>query len=120
MAEVFDRYSIIEIKYNNAVKKFEFTDDMKYLENVIVKGLGRNMFQEIILSPYYHDLYEANLLVYNSINVAELDVEGKILSAHQLNNINKKRTAAKRNLINKFLNESISEIKLDEVGNKVG
>ena len=119
MAEIFDRYSITEVKYHNAIKKTELSAEMRYLENIIIKGVGRNKFQEIIQSSYYHDLYEANFTVYNSINIAEVDIDGKILSAHQLNNVNKKRTAAKRNLLNKFLNEEIAEIKLDKVGNKL-
>ena len=122
LAGIFDQYSILDVKYNNAINpttKSEIAAELKYLENIIVKGIGLNTFRKILISPEYNALFEANLFTYNAINVAEKDVDGKDLSAHQLNNINKKRTAAKRELAMKFLGEEISEIKLGVDGNKL-
>lgn len=120
-SEIFDRYSILDVKYHNTIgqsTKSEITAELKYLENVIVKAIGLNSFRRVLISPEYNNLYEANYFTYNAINLAEKDIEGKELSAHQLNNINKKRTSAKRELSNKFLGEEIKEIKIDINGNK--
>lgn len=119
LAEIMDRYAIVEIKYHKAIQKAELGLEIKYLENLIIKSVGRNKFQEIILSPEYHNLYEANLETYDAINVAKKDKEGKILSAFQLDSINCKRTGAKRELSNKFLGEDIKEIKIGIDGQKI-
>ena len=122
LAGIFDQYSILDVKYSNATEpstKTNISENLKYLEKLIVKGIGYNTFRKIIISPEYNNLFEANRFTFNAINIAERDMEGEELSAHQLNNINKKRTAAKRELSNKFLGEEISEIKLGVNGNKL-
>ena len=122
LAGIFDQYSILDVKYHNAINtniKTEISTNLKYLENLIVKGIGLNTFRKILISPEYNNLFEANLFTYNAINVAEKDEDGSELSAHQLNNINKKRTSAKHELAMKFFGEEISEIKLGVDGNKL-
>lgn len=114
-----DRFSILEVKYHNVVNKSELGLEIKYLENLIIKGVGGNKFQDIIQSPEYNNLYTANLETYNAINVAKCDKEGKLLSAYQLDSINNKRTSAKRELSMRFLGEEIAEIKIDIDGNKL-
>lgn len=121
LAEVLDRYSILEVKYNNCKEtklKTQIAARKKQLENWIIKDMGTIEFQKIIKSKEYNDLYEANQYIYNSIEVAEKDEEWKILSAHQLNNINKKRTIVKRLIMNKFFLSEPDEIKMKE-GRKV-
>lgn len=119
LAEVLDRYSILEVKYNNCKEtklKTQIAARKKQLENWIIKDMGTIEFQKIIKSKEYNDLYEANQYIYNSIEVAEKDEEWKILSAHQLNNINKKRTIVKRLIMNKFFLSEPDEIKMKEGG----
>ena len=121
LAEVLDRYSILEVKYNNCKEtklKTQIAARKKQLENWIIKDMGTIEFQKIIKSKEYNDLYEANQYIYNSIEVAEKDEEWKILSTHQLNNINKKRTIVKRLIMNKFFLSEPDEIKMKE-GRKV-
>ena len=117
--EIFDRYSILDVKYNNSATasiKLEIRAKMNDLEKRLAKSLGLKLFQRIIASPQYNDLYMANLDIYDAVNLArDNQITGKALNA--LNDI---RTEKKRNLDSLFFGgNEMSEIKIDKEGNKI-
>ncbi len=119
--EAFDRLSILEIKYHavqlskTQENKHEISERIRDLEDRIIKAIGYKLFQKIKLSEDYNELFEANLTIFDGINLARQDK----ISGIKLNRLNEIRSEKKRNLDTKFFGNELKEIKIDENGEKI-
>lgn len=113
LEESLDRLAIITIKYNitNDPKlKEKLSAQLLDLEMRIAKAIGYKKYQELMKSKEYSELFEANQSVFDGVDRSETRDE-KFL-AYDLNELNKKRTAAKRNISLKYCNEESQEVKI--------
>lgn len=119
--EALDRLSILEIKYHavqlsgNQEEKCKISERIKDLESRIIKTVGYKLFQKIISSKEYNDLFESNLAVFDGVNLARK----KEISGFELNKLNEIRSEKKRNLDAKFFGNEMREIKINESGKKI-
>lgn len=103
----FDYLSILEIKKNiNSEKnKKAWEECFDYLQKQLP-----DLFQLIINSQEYKDLYEANLLTFNAVDKAR---SGGSISAKEVDDLNILRYNKKLDLQRKyFSNTIIREVKL--------
>lgn len=122
--ESFDRLSIYEVKYNTAQISMIFksseiknriSENIRDLENRIVKAVGYKLYHKVKLSHEYNDLYESNRAIFDGVNQARK----KEISDFELNRLNEIRSEKKRNLNAKFFGNKLKEIKIDGDGNKI-
>ncbi len=119
--EALDRLSILEIKYHavqlskTQEEKHKISERIKDLESRIIKAVGYKLFQKIISSKEYDDLFEANLKIFDGVNLARK----KEISDFELNRLNEIRSEKKRNLDAKFFGNEMAEVKVDENGEKI-
>lgn len=120
--DVCDLLTIYQIKYNHAKDnkaKQELGVYIRDIEHRVTKSAGLKTYHAIIRSEQYNSLYEVNQKIYDAVNIAKKDKEGKIMSAYQLDQLNVNRNKAKRALNYKFLGEESSEVKLDGEGERI-
>ena len=114
-SDLWDAISILQVKYDNCKEvstKMELKKKIQEFETWFVKGSGLNAYQDIIASKEYDDLYNANYQVFKAVDLSKEDVEGKLISGHQLDQLNINRNRAKRTLNQKFLLIDSEEIKI--------
>ena len=112
-----DSLSVLQIKYNQAQDpeiKQKLAAAIIEIENRIVKGIGFKTYQRIIGSEEYSQLYDKNYEVFMGIELAKNDVAGEFISGYELDLLNTKRSAAKRNLFGKFCGGESEEVKIKD------
>ena len=112
-----DSLSVLQIKYNQAQDpeiKQKLAAAIIEIENRIVKGIGFKTYQRIIGSEEYSQLYDKNYEVFMGIELAKNDVAGELISGYELDLLNTKRSAAKRNLFGKFCGGESEEVKIKD------
>lgn len=104
-AYVFDYVSILEIKIRNGV---DVVNAMKQLSEELVEQLGSDTVLNILQSPEYKELYDANKATFDAVNHAKND----LVKASYVDNCNYKRMIAKKNLQKKFFDTPLTEKKI--------
>ena len=120
--ESCDRLCILKIKYEqvkDAKLKQRLAASIIELENRMVKALGYKTYQKIISSPEFSALHDANFLVFDGVDKAKNDKDGEFISGYELDFLNVKRSAAKRNLMGKFCGTDGEELKIKKSGEQI-
>lgn len=109
VAYAFDYLSILEVKMNkllelNQIKLWEQQADE------ICQQIGTVLFNKIINSKEYNDLYNINEIIFDLIDKLKADPES--VSASEIDNSNYKRFLYKKELQKKFFNSDLNEKKI--------
>ncbi len=104
---VFDYLSILELKYN---KNNTELNRLNYREcwHHIRKQAGNDLFDVILKSKEYNDLYSANLKTFNLIDLLKQDYS----LGPDIDKNNYLRYLCKKALQEKFFTEGLSEVKI--------
>lgn len=104
-AYAFDYYAIMELKFHKgAIPKFL----LKKIEYKITKQLGVELFQTIIESLEYKNLYEANVNTFDAVDKAKTNQ----VTAQEVDRTNYERMLAKKELQSKFFKNALLEQKI--------
>lgn len=104
-AYAFDYYAIMELKFHKgAIPEFL----LKKIEYKITKQLGVELFQTIIESPEYKNLYEANVNTFDAVDKAKTNQ----VTAQEVDRTNYERMLAKKALQSKFFENVLLEQKI--------
>src|SRR3990167_4407291 len=73
---IIDELAIINIKINTSsgLPKQKSKENFERLSKELKEQIGENKLREILSSEEYKDLYDSNLLVFNLIDQAKLDI----------------------------------------------
>jgi hypothetical protein len=104
-AYAFDYYSILSLKYKNGFLSEEILQTAK---NDLEDSLGIDLVENILNSPEYASLLDANQLTFNAVDKAKED----LVKASYVDKCNYERMLAKKALQNKFFNSNLSEVKI--------
>lgn len=109
IVEIFDRLVELNIKLNKLVgpKKNTAISSFQSLAAEIKNQIGQKLFDDIISSDEYKELYDINLKVFNLVDIANKDngLAGDVAKA------NTERFLLKNKLQSKFFGDATSEIK---------
>jgi len=103
-AYAFDYLSILEVKEHRLGKHLSII--VEYTEHLLTQ-MDEEMFNQIIASKEYENLYRANAAVFDSVELARY---GQI-AAKQVDDLNLKRQAAKIALQKRFWHNNLTEVK---------
>jgi hypothetical protein len=108
---VFDILSILDLKTNKTsgqIKDKVITNFLKTSQQI--KGqIGESLFNTIICSDEYKELYNANKIVFELVDKAKNDS----VKASEVDIQNYERYLKKTRLQNKFFNSEVQEIKIN-------
>lgn len=106
---IFDIISILNVKLNKLAgpKKDSAISSFQSLAAEIKNQIGQKLFDDIISSDEYKELYDINLKVFNLVDIANKDngLAGDVARA------NTERFLLKNKLQSKFFGDATSEIK---------
>ena len=107
---VFDILSIYNVKINicSGLKKEQNYQNFSRLESEIRGQIGIKLFNEIVSSKEYQDLYDANLHTFKKVEEAQKD-NGL---AKEIDVANYQRFLKKAELQKKYFNSDLKEIKV--------
>ncbi len=106
-AYAFDYLSILEVKRNKNKTELNI-NNYQNCYDFIKKQLDTNMFNDIMISKEYNDLYSANLNTFNAVDLVKND---SILGS-TVDSYNYARYLAKVALQERFFPEPLSEVKI--------
>jgi hypothetical protein len=104
-AYAFDYYSILELKKVNGSNVDEIITTIK---TDIINQVGFELYEFIIKSEEYKDLYLANKLTFDAVDKAKTD---NVLASY-VDKCNYLRMENKKKLQNKFFKGELSEVKI--------
>lgn len=104
-AYAFDYYSILEIKFQKGAISNLI---LNQIQHKICSQLGKDLFEQILKSKEYKNLYEANLNTFIAVDKAKTNE----LTAKEVDETNFKRMIAKQKLQKKYFNNSLKEVKV--------
>jgi len=104
-AYAFDYYSILEIKFQKGAISNSLLD---LLNKKISAQIGNNLFDTIINSLEYKNLYDANMNTFIAVEKAKTNE----LTAKEVDITNYKRMIAKQELQKKYFTNPLKEIKI--------
>lgn len=110
-AEVFDRLSILEVKYNktnNLDIKNNLNKQIEELKAQINLAIGHDLEKLIYNSKLYKNLYNTNYKLYEFVDLAKKDQ----IKASEVDNYVYIRHLAKKELQEEFFNNSFEEVKI--------
>lgn len=103
----FDYLAILRIKYNRTNNP-DVAGHLAECERSVLDQIKSKLFSEVKRSKEYHQLYESNLQVFDSIEKLR---SGQDISAKEIDDLNTARFICKKNLQNKFFKTPIKEFK---------
>ena len=101
-----DFLSILEVKLNKLNDKISL-DNFNYQKGFLSNQINFDLFNQILNSEEYKELYEANKMIWESIDLIKT---GQI-TAKYVDDLNYKRWILKNKLQSKFFNHHTSEQK---------
>jgi hypothetical protein len=104
-AYAFDYYSIIFLKKENGVN---VDKSINIIKNDIIQQIGLELFNEIINSNEYNNLYMANKKTFDAVDKAKTD---SVLASY-VDECNYFRMMNKKDLQNKFFSNELVETKI--------
>jgi hypothetical protein len=104
-AYAFDYFSILELKKENGSN---IDDVILTIKKDIISQVGLELYESIIKSKEYKDLYLANKLTFDAVDKAKTD---DVLASY-VDKCNYLRMENKKNLQNKFFSGKLSEVKI--------
>lgn len=104
-AYAFDYLSILELKLDN---NYIPESRVKEVADVIISQIGKSLFDDIKSSIEYKNLYDANQLTFNAVDDAKTDK----CTASYVDKCNYQRMIKKRELQEKWFDNSINETKI--------
>lgn len=107
---IFDILAILNVKISQSSGqiKDKVISNFQFLSNEIKNQIGESLFNKIICSEEYKNLYNANKLVFDLVEKAKKD---EVL-ASVVDSANYDRYLCKIKLQNKFFQTEVKEIKL--------
>lgn len=104
-ATVFDMLSILSLKLKNEKSVFNYIQ----MVSELMGSIGQTLYAEIANSNEYRNLCSANKEVFDLVDLMN---SGTDLSALAVHECNMRRYTAKKDLQQKFFNNSLSERKV--------
>ena len=104
-AYAFDYYSIILLKKENGV---DVNKSINIIKNDIIQQIGLDLFNEIIHSNEYNNLYMSNKKTFDAVDKAKTD---SVLASY-VDECNYLRMMNKKDLQNKFFSNELLETKI--------
>lgn len=108
--QIFDIISILNVKIlkSSGQTKDNIIQNYQFLSNEIKNQIGESLFNKIICSDEYKDLFNANKKTFEAVDLAKTD----LIRASEAYMLNNDRFNKKIALQNKFFNSPCKEVKI--------
>ncbi len=109
-AFALDYLSILDVKWQKDKGNFRKQDHYLFAYEQLAEELGKTRLDNIIATDEYEKLYDANLLMYQAVEIARYGKEGEI-TPKQWDLLNMGRHEAKKILQKVYFGNELTEIK---------